>query len=249
MTQGLLKEADVDKALRRLLRSQMRLGVYDPPERLPWASFTVENTVDSPKHRALALEAARKSIVLLKNQDGTLPLKKGLNSIAVIGPNADDVEVAQGNYSGTPIAPVTVLAGIKAAAGPGTKVTHARGGPLASGLADLQLVPASALFHAADGKTQPGLRPSTTRRTSTGRPWSVAWTRRWTSIGLTGVPRRRSTTMPSASGGWGRSRRRPRAGTCSGCVARRCVACWWRTSRSRRADPTTNRPSCPEPSG
>ena len=155
---GLLEEADVDRALRRLVRAQMRLGVYDPPSRLPWASMNVANTVDSPKHRALALEAARKSIVLLKNQDGTLPLKKGLGTIAVIGPNAGDVEAMLGNYNGTPIAPVTVLEGIRAAAGPETKVVHARGGPHAAGLPDLHAVPASALFTTVGGTRQPGLR-------------------------------------------------------------------------------------------
>ena len=75
--------------------------------------------MNSPKHQQLALEAARKSIVLLKNENGTLPLKKGLGSIAVIGPNADEAEVLSGNYNGTPVAPVTVLAGIRAAAGAG----------------------------------------------------------------------------------------------------------------------------------
>ena len=56
----------------------MKLGVYDPPQRLPWAGYTYETIVNSPKHQQLALEAARKSIVLLKNENGTLPLKKGL---------------------------------------------------------------------------------------------------------------------------------------------------------------------------
>jgi beta-glucosidase len=154
LKQGLVKEADLDKALRRLVRAQLRLGVYDPPERLPWASFTYENTVDSPKHRELALEAARKSIVLLKNENGTLPLRPGLGTVAVIGPNADDTEVLVGNYNGTPVAPVSVLAGIRAAL-PSAKVVYARGGPLATGLPDLGVVPAQAL--AGDGG-RPGLR-------------------------------------------------------------------------------------------
>ena len=76
--QGLVKEADVDRALRRLLRAQLRLGVFDPPERLPWAKYTYQTVVDSALHRQLALEAARKAIVLLKNEGGTLPLAKGL---------------------------------------------------------------------------------------------------------------------------------------------------------------------------
>jgi beta-glucosidase len=155
--QGLVKESDLDVALRRLFRAQLRLGVYDPPGRLPWAGLTYEGVVNSPKHRELALEAARKSIVLLKNEKGALPLKKGLGSIAVVGPNADEVEVLLGNYNGTPIAPVTILAGIRAAAGAGTKVTYARGGPLAAGLPDLHVVPASALSTGAGAERRPGL--------------------------------------------------------------------------------------------
>jgi len=156
--QGLVKESDLDRALRRLFRAQMKLGVYDPPQRLPWAGYTYGAIVDSPKHRQLALEAARKSIVLLKNANGTLPLKKGLGSIAVIGANADDTEVLAGNYNGTPVAPITVLAGIRAAAGPGTKVTFARGGPLATGLPDLRVVPGSVLFAGAGAGREAGLR-------------------------------------------------------------------------------------------
>ena len=160
VTQGLVKESDLDHALRRLLRAQMKLGVYDPPQRLPWAGYTYETIVNSPQHQQLALEAARRSIVLLKNENGTLPLKKGLGSIAVIGPSADEAEVLIGNYSGTPVAPVSVLAGIRAAAGAGTKVTFARGGPLATGLPDLHVVPGSALSTETHAGRKPGLMGS-----------------------------------------------------------------------------------------
>jgi beta-glucosidase len=166
--QGLVKESDLDQALRRLFRAQMRLGVYDPPQRLPWAGYTYASIVNSAKHQQIALEAARKSIVLLKNEGATLPLRKGLGTIAVIGPNADEVEVLVGNYNGTPIAPVTVLAGIRAAAGPGTKVTLARGGPLASGLPDLHVVPGSALSTGQGGA--PGLSGSYYRGHFDGAP-------------------------------------------------------------------------------
>ncbi|HYN01325.1 MAG TPA: glycoside hydrolase family 3 C-terminal domain-containing protein, partial [Vicinamibacteria bacterium] len=155
--QGLVKESDLDQALRRLFRAQVKLGVYDPPQRLPWAGYTYETIVSSPKHQQLALEAARKSIVLLKNENAALPLKKGLRSIAVIGPSADEAEVLSGNYNGTPVAPVTVLAGIRAAAEPGTKVTFARGGPLATGLPDLHVVPGSALSTDTHAGRKPGL--------------------------------------------------------------------------------------------
>ena len=155
--QGLVKEGDLDTALRRLFRAQMKLGVYDPPQRLPWAGYTYETIVNSPRHQQLALEAARKAIVLLKNDGGTLPLKKGLGTIAVIGPNADEAEVLLGNYNGTPVAPVTVLAGIKAAVGRATRVAFARGGPLATGLPDLQVVPGSALSTGAGTERKAGL--------------------------------------------------------------------------------------------
>ncbi len=155
--QGLVKESDVDNALRRLFRAQMKLGVYDPPERVPWAGLKYDTVVNSDEHRQLALEAARESIVLLKNENGTLPLKKGLGSIAVIGPNADDVLVLLGNYNGTPVAPVTVLAGIRAAANPATRVTYARGGPLAEGLPDLRVVPADVLSAGRGAARKPGL--------------------------------------------------------------------------------------------
>jgi beta-glucosidase len=157
VAQGLVKESDLDHALRRLFRAQMKLGVYDPPQRLPWAGYTYATVVNSPRQQQLALEAARESIVLLKNEGATLPLRKGLGSVAVIGPNADDAEVLIGNYNGTPVAPVTVLAGIRAAAGPATKVTFARGGPLAAGLPDLHVVPGSALSTGAGPDRKPGL--------------------------------------------------------------------------------------------
>jgi beta-glucosidase len=156
--QGLVKEADLDQALRRLFRAQMKLGVFDSPDRLPWAGYTYEGVVNSAKHQQLALEAAREAIVLLRNENNALPLRRSGGTIAVIGPNADEAEVLVGNYNGTPIAPVTVLAGIRAAAAVGgTRVVYARGGPLATGLPDLHAVPASVLFTSGAADRQPGL--------------------------------------------------------------------------------------------
>jgi beta-glucosidase len=157
VAQGLVDESDLDVALRRLLRAQFRLGVYDPPDRLPWAGYTVKEVVDSPRHRALALEAARKSLVLLKNEAETLPLAKGLETLAVIGASADDVEVLRGNYSGTPVAPVSILAGIEEKVGPSTRVVYARGGPLVEGVPDLRPVPGAALFTLEGGERVSGL--------------------------------------------------------------------------------------------
>jgi beta-glucosidase len=156
VNQGLVKEADLDVALRRLIRAQMRLGVFDPPARLPWAHYTYDSVVNSPAHQALALAAAQEAIVLLKNENATLPLRPGLRTIAVIGPNADDVEVLLGNYNGTPVAPVTIRAGIAAATGSRTKILYARGSPIAEGLPELRPIPTTALY-AGSGTVQHGL--------------------------------------------------------------------------------------------
>jgi beta-glucosidase len=140
---GLVAESEVDTALGRLIRAKLRLGMFDPPSRVAYARIPYSEN-GSPEHRALALEATRKSVVLLQN-DGTLPLRRGLGTIAVIGPNADDEESLLGNYNGLPSDPVTPLAGIRAKVGPGTDVLYARGSDLAAGTPSLVPIPASAL--------------------------------------------------------------------------------------------------------
>jgi beta-glucosidase len=97
--QGLIAETEIDAALERLFTARFRLGMFDPPERVPFSKIPYSE-VDSDAHRALALEAARKSIVLLKNDRGTLPLAAGVRRIAVIGPSADDPVAPLGNYNG-----------------------------------------------------------------------------------------------------------------------------------------------------
>ena len=109
--QGLLTEKDIDVALRRLLTARFRLGMFDPPQMVPYAN-TPESEIDSAPHRELALKTARESIVLLKN-DGTLPLSNQLRKIAVLGPLAESTRVLQGNYSGTPSHATTALDGIR----------------------------------------------------------------------------------------------------------------------------------------
>ncbi|MBN1811743.1 MAG: glycoside hydrolase family 3 C-terminal domain-containing protein [Anaerolineae bacterium] len=124
---GLLTEEDLDRSVKRLFTARFRLGMFDPPEQVPYAQIPF-SVVDSPEHRELALEVARQSLVLLKNQDNLLPLNKNdVKSIAVIGPNADETLVLTGNYMGTPAEPISVLAGIKTLAAPGTRVNYARG--------------------------------------------------------------------------------------------------------------------------
>ncbi|MBI5668560.1 MAG: glycoside hydrolase family 3 C-terminal domain-containing protein [Chloroflexi bacterium] len=124
--QGLLDEATLDRAVVRLFTARFRLGMFDAPEQVAYAQIPI-SVNDCDAHRALALRAARESIVLLKNADNMLPLPKTLKIIAVIGPNADDEKVLWGNYNGTPSFTVTPLAGIRAAVSPQTTVLYARG--------------------------------------------------------------------------------------------------------------------------
>ncbi len=118
---GLVTVAEIDQSVRRLFRTRIRLGMFDPPEQVPYASLPIE-LVDSPTHQALALEAARQSLVLLKNEGCLLPLPASLHRIAVIGPNADDPSLLLGNYNGTPSHVVTPFYGILARAGAGVFV-------------------------------------------------------------------------------------------------------------------------------
>jgi beta-glucosidase len=124
--QGLIDEAALDVALRRLFTTRMRLGMFDPEELVPYTQIPFEVN-DSPLHQSLALEIARESMVLLKNNNQILPLDKELKSIAVIGPHADWDEVLWGNYNGTPSQTVTPLEGIRAAVSLATKVSYAQG--------------------------------------------------------------------------------------------------------------------------
>jgi beta-glucosidase len=111
MKQGLLSEKDIDVALKRLFTARFRLGLFDPPEMVPYAQAP-DSEIDNEAHRALALKLARESIVLLKN-DGVLPLSPEVRKIAVFGPLAESVSVLHGNYSGTASHATTALDGIR----------------------------------------------------------------------------------------------------------------------------------------
>jgi beta-glucosidase len=126
VAQGLVSEAEIDICLRRLFTARMRLGMFDPPERVPYASIPYEVN-DCDQHRALARATARESMVLLKNAGGLLPLRKDLRSIAVIGPNAHDPHILCANYFGIPSRSVTPLDGIRAAVSARTKVWYTDG--------------------------------------------------------------------------------------------------------------------------
>ena len=123
--EGLISEQEIDKALTRLFTARFRLGMFDPTEMVPYAQIPYEVN-DCPEHRGIALEAARESIVLLKN-DNLLPLSRDLKTIAVIGPNADSLEVLLGNYEGTPSSYVMPLEGIRNKVSPSIKVFYTPG--------------------------------------------------------------------------------------------------------------------------
>ncbi|HKM79727.1 MAG TPA: glycoside hydrolase family 3 C-terminal domain-containing protein [Candidatus Acidoferrum sp.] len=110
--QGFLKESEIDVALKRLFTARMKLGMFDPPEMVPYSKID-EKLLDGPEHRALARKLANESMVLLKN-DGILPLKTSGVKIAVVGPLADQTRVLLGNYNGIPTHTVSVLEGLRA---------------------------------------------------------------------------------------------------------------------------------------
>ena len=145
---GLLTEAQIDTAVRRLLRARFRLGMFDPPEMVKYAQVS-DSEIASPANRELALKVAQESMVLLKN-NGVLPLGPNLKQIAVIGPLAQSALVLAGNYGGTPPRTTTVLEGIQKQFG-SAQVTYAEG---TNFLRQESLIPPPA-YSTADG--QPGV--------------------------------------------------------------------------------------------
>ncbi|HVO59425.1 MAG TPA: glycoside hydrolase family 3 C-terminal domain-containing protein [Terriglobales bacterium] len=139
LKQGLIAEADIDRALKRLFTARFQLGMFDPPETVKYAQ-TPDSEIDSPAHRELALATARESMVLLKN-DGVLPLPAQTKNILVVGPLAEQTRVLYGNYNGTPSRAVTALDGIRRQFSD-AKVTFVPG---TNFLRQEQVVPTSAL--------------------------------------------------------------------------------------------------------
>ncbi len=156
--QNLIKEAEIDGALRRLMLTRFQLGMFDPPEKVRWAQIPY-SVNQAPAHDQLARRAARSSIVLLKN-DGMLPLSRDIKTLAVIGPTADEVMSLLGNYYGTPAAPVTILQGIREAVGPKTKVLYSRGADLVEGREEARAVPLieSTFMRPGAGSNEQGLK-------------------------------------------------------------------------------------------
>jgi len=155
--QGLITEDQIDVSLSRLMRARFKLGMFDPPERVPYTSIPY-SVNDSEEHQTLAVEATRKSVVLLKNEGDLLPLSREIGTIAVIGPNAHDVDVLLGNYNGVPSHPVTPLEGIRRAVAPRTDVLYARGTDVAENMPSFEIVPSAALSTEHAGRRAAGLK-------------------------------------------------------------------------------------------
>jgi beta-glucosidase len=171
LARGLLTEKDLDTAVTRLMFARLRLGMFDPPERVGYARIPYRVN-QSPEHDALARRMAQASLVLLKN-DGVLPLSRNLKTIAVVGPTADEIMTLLGNYYGTPANPITTLAGIREAVGPETKVIYARGTDLIEGRQDPRAAAAIApeYLRPTAGSTDRGLKGEYFRgREPAGRP-------------------------------------------------------------------------------
>ena len=127
--QGLVTEKEIDAALYYTLWTRFRLGMFDPVEKVPYSKYTIKDN-DKPEHGQIALEIARQSLVLLKN-DGILPLDRSkLKRIAVIGPNGNSTSMLHGNYHGSASHPISILNGIKQLAGTNIEVTFAQGSPI-----------------------------------------------------------------------------------------------------------------------
>lgn len=121
--QGKITEKQIDISLKRLFMIRFRLGMFDPPSMVKYMQASTTE-LESPEHKAHSLKMAQQSIVLLKNQNQTLPLSKKLKKIVVLGPNADNPIAVLGNYNGTPSQIVTALQGIKNKLGNQTEVVY-----------------------------------------------------------------------------------------------------------------------------
>ncbi len=136
---GLISEDELDISVKRLFLARFKLGMFDPDSEVKYAQipFSVNN---SKANDELALEAARKSVVLLKNGNDVLPLSKDIRKLAVIGPNADNWESLAGNYNGIAKQPVTVLKGLQNKLSD-TEILYAEGSHLAEGVSNLHAIP------------------------------------------------------------------------------------------------------------
>ncbi len=124
---GLVKEETINQAVIRLVTTRMKLGLFDDPSKVPFNTIDYDQ-VDSKEHKKFNLKAARKSIVLLKNENNLLPLDKSkIKTIGIIGPNADNRKALVGNYEGTASEYITILEGIREYLGDGTRIFYSEG--------------------------------------------------------------------------------------------------------------------------
>ena len=146
--QGKVTVERIDEAVARLLTQKFEMGLFDHPYVDPKAA---KKTVRNAEAVALARKVAQESVILLKNEKGLLPLKKNISSVAVIGPNADNMYNQLGDYTAPQQteAIVTVLGGIKAKLGAGAKVNYVKGCDIRD-TTDLQISEAVAAANAAD---------------------------------------------------------------------------------------------------
>jgi len=129
---GLVSEAEIDRSVKRLIMARLKLGEFDPQSAVPFSKIPL-SVVDGVKNQAIALEAARKSMVLLKNENKLLPFSKKVKRVAVIGPNANNPEILQGNYNGYSMHEISPFEGIKNKL-PNAQVKYEPGCRLADGL-------------------------------------------------------------------------------------------------------------------
>jgi len=164
--EGLISEAEIDQSVRRLFTARFELGLFDPASKVAYARIPFSED-DSPAHRELARVVAEKAMVLLKN-DGILPLKKNVKTIAVIGPNAAALAAIEGNYNAVPSQPVIPLTGMEAKFGSQAKILYAQGSPYVS---ELPVPAPRTLFHPAKGSSALGLKGEYFDNTAlTGKP-------------------------------------------------------------------------------
>jgi beta-glucosidase len=150
---GMIQESELDVPLRRLFLARFKLGLFDPPSQVKYASMPITENMSS-SHTELALQAAREAVVLLKNEHHTLPLDARVKTIAVIGPNASSLISLEGNYNAIPKNPVMQVDGI-AREFSRAKVLYAQGSPYAEGVA---LVIPRTQFHTAQDSQEQGLK-------------------------------------------------------------------------------------------
>lgn len=124
--QGLVEETQINEKLRNVLRSRFKLGLFDPPGTVPYDTLGAAD-INTSEARQLAREAAGKSIILAKNANKVLPLKKDLRKIYIVGPSAANLDVLLGSYYGTNNDMKTILEGINGKISYGTSMEYKYG--------------------------------------------------------------------------------------------------------------------------